>query len=87
MLECMRTTLTLDDDVSRELEEVCRSRKKKLRTVVNEALRAGLLVLQEKPEPPGRRFATETVSLGKPRLPDLDDISEILSVAEGDQRR
>jgi hypothetical protein len=82
----MRTTLTLDEDVRSELEEVCRSRNQKLRTVVNEALRAGLLVLRNEPPRPLEPYRTEPVSLGRPRLPDLDNIAEVLAVAEGDDR-
>lgn len=82
----MRTTLTLDDDVSLELEKVCRDRKQSFRSVVNEALRAGLLALSEEAAPQVE-YHTEPVSLGRPRLSDLDDIEEVLSVAEGDDRR
>ena len=55
-----------------------------MRTIVNEALRAGLLVLKEEPAAPGERYRTEPASLGQPRLPNLDNIAEVLAVAEGD---
>ena len=38
----MRTTLTLDDDVARQLRELVRRRGTSFKEVVNEALRAGL---------------------------------------------
>jgi hypothetical protein len=80
----MRTTLTLDDDVHRELETACRRDKRTFRAVVNEALRAGLLALEQKPGRPVEAYRTEPVSLGRPRLPDLDNIAEVLALAEGD---
>lgn len=81
-----RTTLTLDDDVNKELERLRRERNEKFRTIVNEALRAGLLALRNKPPTPGPPYRTEPVSLGSPRLPNLDNIAEVLALAEGDDR-
>lgn len=83
----MRTTLTLDDDVSAELERLRRERDQRLRTIVNEALRAGLLVLRQGPAAPTAQFRTEPASLGRPRLPNLDDIAEVLAAADGDHAR
>lgn len=83
----MRTTLTLDDDVRIDLDKACRERKQKFRTVVNEALRAGLLALRSESRRTLEPYRTQPVSLGRPRLPDLDNIAEVLAVAEGDDRR
>lgn len=83
----MRTTLTLDDDVAARLAELrARGDRRSLKQVVNDVLRAGLAALdRERPVPSGPY--TRAVSLGKPRLPDLDDVSEVLAVAEGDDYR
>lgn len=81
----MRTTLTLDDDVARALERVRRAGKRTFKEVVNEVLRRGL---QERPRAAKRpRFQTREVDLGKCRLPSLDNIAEVLSVAEGEAFR
>lgn len=40
----IRTTITLDDDVSANLKEAMRKSGKPFKVVVNDALRAGLLV-------------------------------------------
>lgn len=82
----MRTTLTLDDDVAARLERLREERRVPLKALVNEALRKGLAVLDD---PPRRRAAppTSPVSLGGELLPDVDDVSETLAVAEGDARR
>jgi len=54
--------------------------------VVNEALRAGLDVVAQ-PEPRAPEYHIEPVSLGARRLPSLDDIGEVLAIAEGEGHR
>jgi hypothetical protein len=51
--------------------------------VINQALRQGL---KDMTKPPRREKAYETrsVSLGRCKLANLDDISEVIAVAEGD---
>jgi hypothetical protein len=81
----MRTTLTLDADVSVELEALRRKQGLSLKDAVNGTLRRGLRALAE-----GDRhrstFVTRSVDLGLPRLP-LDDIAEALAAAEGESFR
>jgi Arc/MetJ family transcription regulator len=78
----MRTTLTLDADVSAELEALRRTLGLSLKDAVNDALRRGLRAMAdgEKPRP---AFATKSNDLGLPRLP-LDDVAEALATAEGE---
>ena len=38
----MRTTLTIDDDIARQLKEIVHRSGRPFKTVVNEALRAGI---------------------------------------------
>ncbi len=57
----MRTTLTLDDDVARELEAEMRQSGRTLKQVVNAALRRGLRV-GEKPLRAPPRFVVEPFS-------------------------
>jgi len=82
----MRTTLTLDDDVAKLLLSAQQSRKASLKSVVNEALRHGLLQMAA-PQKPRRRFETGTVNLGDCLLGDIDDVAEALAVAEGEAFR
>jgi hypothetical protein len=77
----MRTTLTLDDDVAAKLRSAARDRP--FRTVVNEALRAGLTAL-EKQAPPRRRFRTRGFELGPSLVGSLDNVEEVLSRIEGE---
>jgi hypothetical protein len=82
----MRTTLTLDDDVVALLEKFREVRGFGFKEALNLALREGLLVLQ-KPEKRRKPYRTPSVSLGRPRLPSLDNIGEVLAVAEGEDFR
>jgi hypothetical protein len=86
MLRCMRTTLSLDDDVAVLLERARETTKASLKELVNEALREGL---QRMSEPPLKRerFETTPVSLGRCYLPNLDDIAEVLATSEGENFR
>lgn len=86
MLWCMRTTLTLDDDVAAHLERLRRGRGMRLRDLVNDALRVGLRQL-EAGAPRAAPGRTQAVSLGPPRISSLDDVAEALAVAEGEAFR
>jgi len=79
----MRTTLSLDDDVAALLTRIRRSRQVRLKELVNEALRAGL---RQVSAPPRRRkpYRTPAVSLGRCLAGNLDDVAEVLAVAEGE---
>ena len=83
MLRCMRTTLTLDDDVAVTLKRLQRARDASLKDIVNDALRRGLNELNARPK---RRepFQTQSVALGRLRLASIDNISESLAIAEGE---
>jgi metal-responsive CopG/Arc/MetJ family transcriptional regulator len=80
----MRTTLTLDDDVAAALE---RLRKKKheasLKDLVNDALRRGLREMDE-PKKAHKPFRTRSVDVGGFKIDNLDNIAEVLAIAEGE---
>lgn len=82
----MRTTLTLDSDVAARLEQRRARGDRSFKQLVNDLLRIGLAHEEDREAPPAGPF-TRAVSLGRPRLPDLDDVSEALAVAEGDHYR
>ena len=75
----MRTTLTLDPDVAARLMR--QRRDARFKDVVNEALREGLRALEEKPRPRAKAW-TKPVSLGGSRIGSLDNIAEVLAIAE-----
>ncbi len=82
----MRTTLTLDQDVATLIERLRKTRGVSLKDLVNEALREGL---KHMTAPPRQRapFRTESVDLGRCLLGRIDNVAEILAVAEGEAFR
>ena len=80
----MRTTLSLDKDVAAALERLRKHGKASLKQVVNEALRRGLGQMAAPPAPPRKPFRTRSVSLGRCLVGNVDNISEVLAVAEGE---
>ena len=77
----MRTTITLDNDVAVMLEKLQKTEQKTFKQIVNEVLRMGLV--QKKSidlEPP--KYSTPELEPGPCRYPDLDNIGELLAVAE-----
>jgi len=79
----MRTTLTIDDDVAAFLEDMRRTRNTSLQSVVNEVLRQGLKEMTT-PSRRGKPYQSRAVSLGRCLVGNLDDISEALAIAEGE---
>jgi Ribbon-helix-helix protein, copG family len=82
----MRTTLTLDDDVAAKIERLRKSRKGSLKELVNEVLREGLKHLGA-PRRKGVPFRTDSVDLGRCLLGNVDNVAEVLAVAEGESFR
>ncbi len=78
----MRTTLTLDDDLTVQLERLRRVRNSTLKDIVNEALRRGL---RDMSAPPRRRkaFRTRAFHMGKPLI-NIDNVAEALAYLEGE---
>jgi hypothetical protein len=82
----MRTTLTLDRDVAATIERLRRKGTESLKSIINEALRRGLRQMSAPPSRPSR-FETTAVDLGRCRLGSLDDVNEVLAVAESEGYR
>jgi len=82
----MRTTLTLDPDVARLIEEAREETNRSLKEIVNDALRRGL-VRADPPPIPQKAYETHPIDLGRCRFPDLDDVAGALAAAEGDYFR
>ncbi len=79
----MRTTLSLDDDVAIKLKRLSKNRS--FKSVVNEALRAGLHALETANKEP-EIYRTEPVR-GNPRIRNLDSIADVIAGVEGDDGR
>jgi hypothetical protein len=79
----MRTTLTIDDGLLRQLRQKALDSGKPFKQVVNETLRAGL----EKPAEAARpRYVCPSFSMGQPRWPvDLDKALALAAELEDQQ--
>jgi Arc/MetJ-type ribon-helix-helix transcriptional regulator len=82
----MRTTLTLDADVAGRLRQAVKRRRRPFRSVVNEALRAGLQRLDEQ-ELDRTAYRTTGFDLGASRVGCLDNIEDVLARVEGEGHR
>jgi hypothetical protein len=86
MLRCMRTTLSLDDDVAVLLDQVRKRRKGQMKEIVNQALREGSTRMT-RVRKRATRYHTPEASLGRCFVGSLDDVAEVLAVAEGERLR
>ena len=77
----MRTTLTLDDDVAAMLRKLQEEEGKPFKDIVNDVLRLGMLRI-ESPNRELPHYSTPEIEAGPCRYPDLDNVSDVLSVAE-----
>jgi hypothetical protein len=82
----MRTTLTLDDDVTAILKRIEAERNLTRKEVVNAALRRGLLEMEQPPSP-REPFRTKTFETGKSALPNMDCVSEVLDWLDSQDRK
>ena len=81
----MRTTLTLDDDVARLVEQEVRRSGETFKSTVNDLLRAGL---QARRRPaPRKRFVVTPRKMGLPPGLSYDSIPELLERLEGPYHR
>ncbi len=86
MLLCVRTTLTLDDDVAAVIERLRKTRRASFKTIVNEALRLGLQHMAA-PQRKCATFRTESADLGRGLVGNVDNVTEVLAVVEGESFR
>jgi len=82
----MRTTDVLDDDVLNRLQEESRIREATFRATLNEVIRDGLAVAEQR-RTRATPFRVEPFPIGlKPGLSD-DNISQLIALAEGEDAR
>ncbi|MGM0575327.1 MAG: DUF2191 domain-containing protein [Myxococcota bacterium] len=79
----MRTTLTVDDTVMRELRELAHRSGVPLKQVVNQALVRGLDALREPAE--AEPYETPTYSMGEARVPNLDKALALAATLEDEE--
>jgi hypothetical protein len=83
----MRVNLIIDDDVAAALAELRSQQKAPLDEVLNDLLRRGLKEMKAEACLPRKRFETKPVNLGTPRITNLDNVAEVLSMIEGEWRK
>ena len=79
----MRTTITLEADVAASLKRLGKGRGLKFKALVNLVLREGIKSLTM-PAKKTKEFQTRVVDLGSCRATNVDNIAEVLAVAEGE---
>lgn len=79
----MRTTLTIDDDLLRELRQKANDTGSTLKEIVNKALRTGLKDFN-KPRP-SKPYKCKTYSLGYPPRADLDHALDLAEHLESEE--
>ena len=80
----MRTTVTLDDDVVAMLKNYQEEKQLSFKEAVNSCLRTGLS--QRLIKKPRKKFVQKTYKTGKAKI-NLDNISEVLAIIEGEDYR
>ncbi len=81
----MRTTLSIDDDVIERARAVAAKLRKPFKTIVNEALRAGLDQVEQPAK--RRRYKTEPHAMGLRPGRNIDNVQELLAQIEGEEFR
>jgi len=81
----VRTTLTLEDDVSARLRLEIRRSGKPLKQVVNEFLRLGFE--RRQPARPAKKFRVRPFQAGPPAGMTFDNVEELVEYLEGPGRR
>ncbi len=79
----MRTTITLDDDVAAQLSRLQKSQKRSFKGLLNQVLREGLKQMSSQPAR-RKKYQTPVVDLGRSLVGNLDDVAEVLAIAEGE---
>ena len=79
----MRTTLTLEDRLFRELKALAHETNAPLKEVVEKALREGLRSLRAAPRP--RPYRSKTFRMGRPSGVNLDKALDLAAAGEDEE--
>ena len=78
--------MTIDDDVAAKLKAAMKSERRPFRAIVNDALRAGLKVLHQRPAT-RKPYRTTGFDLGASLVGSLDNVEDVLARVEGERHR
>jgi hypothetical protein len=83
----MRTTVSLDDDLAVRLERHRSQHGESFKQAVNEVIRAGLNQLEKNADVVREVRRTKPLALGRRLAGSIDDVGELLAIAEGEDYR
>jgi len=83
----MRTTVTLDDDLAIRLERHRTRHGESFKQALNEAIRVGLARLEERADAAPEVSQTCPLPLGRRLAGSIDNVSDVLAIAEGEDYR
>lgn len=83
----MRTTATLDDDLAIRLERHRAKHKQSFKRALNEAVRVGLAELEGRDDAVPEAAHTRPLTLGRRLAGSIDNVGEVLAIAEGEDYR
>jgi hypothetical protein len=75
-------TITLEDDVAASLKRLGKARRLKLNALINLVLREGIRSMMG-PVKKRKIFQTRSVDLGPCRIANVDNLTQVLAIAEG----
>jgi hypothetical protein len=78
----MRITINLEDDVAASLKRLGKARHLEFNALVNLVLREGIRSMMG-PVKRRKTFQTRSVDLGPCRTANVDNVAEVLAIAEG----
>ena len=82
----MRITITLEDDVVASLKRLGKKRRLKFKALVNLVLREGIKSMMG-PVKKRKTFQTRSVDLGPCRTANVDNVGEVLAIADSESFR
>ena len=83
----MRTTVTLDDDLAIRLERHRAQHGESFKQALNEAIRVGLARLEERADAAPEVSQTCPLPLGRRLAGSIDNVSDVLAIAEDEDYR
>ncbi|HLX48147.1 MAG TPA: hypothetical protein VKS82_07435 [Streptosporangiaceae bacterium] len=83
----MRTTVTLDDDLAIRLERHRTQHGESFKQALNKAIRVGLAQLEERADTAPQVSQTRPLPLGRRLSGSIDNVGEVLAIAEGEDYR
>ena len=79
MLGCMKTTLSLDEDVVAELRRIQVKTRRSFEQVANDLIRLGVDAYQNEQREARPVKQTREVRLGCPKIGDISNVHDVLS--------